>query len=115
MSKRKSGSDYYIVSFNESTLENKLTFKTNQLGDKYKFFTHGYEMFIIGEVCSDNWVADLTSGTFQKLPDCIDQYDVTGTLYHDRREMKCYIVGGKHPFNGHMATCNMLDIKNKAI
>ena len=41
---------YFIVKFNYSTLEIKQAFKTLPQGaKKYKYFTHGLEMFMIGE------------------------------------------------------------------
>ena len=121
------------MKFNEITLENQVTFKKNIPG-RFKYFTHGHEMFIIGSAGReeevkivrtrgtkikivmqdpDNWVANLTSGDCQKLPDCIDPYNGTGTLYHDRREMKCYLVGGLNNYGDFRATCSVLDIKNK--
>ena len=100
------------MKFNEFTLENQLTLNPNLPQDTYKFFTHGHEMFMIGECRpSNNWVADMTSGTYQKLPDCITEYNGTGTLYYDRPGIKSYLIGGQ--FSKCISTCSVLDIKTK--
>ena len=58
----------YIVKFNKSTLENQVNFRNRFPGLKHKFFTHRNEMFVIGdESTPDDWVVNLTSGTYQKL------------------------------------------------
>ena len=69
----------YIVKFNKSTLEIQSSLNSNLRGDKYKFFIHGHEFFMIGEACfkvmgkrntfrmnpPDNWVANLNTGTLK--------------------------------------------------